>query len=307
MFSVGTQVVLLSPLLEPSGQIRYPRGSVGIVVEQLSESAKYRIRFIDQAVELVGQKDLTSLAKFKSAQATDGTVEEQMEDRGELYSHIILQCVIGSQAYGLATDTSDVDRRGCYLAPAELQWSILGAPEQLECHQTQECYWEVEKLVVLALKANPSVLECLYSPIVEQAKPLGQELLEIRDCFLSQLIYQTFNGYVMSQFKRMQGDLRNRGQVRWKHVMHLLRLLYSGIEALEEGSVRVQVTGDLRERLLAIKRGEVPWEETERWRKQLHQRFDRAARCTKLPEKPNYLRANQFVIHARRTALQLEG
>lgn len=307
MFSVGTQVVLLAPLLEASGQIRYPRGSVGIVVEQLVESAHYRVRFIDQAVELVEQKGLTSLAKFKTGQATAGTVESQMVDRGELYSHIILQCVIGSQAYGLQTDASDVDRRGCYLAPAELQWSILGAPEQLECHQTQECYWEVEKLVVLALKANPSVLECLYSPIVEQATPLGRELLEIRECFLSQLIYQTFNGYVMSQFKRMQGDLRNRGQVRWKHVMHLLRLLYSGIEALEEGFVRVQVTGDLRERLLAIKAGEVPWEETERWRKQLHQRFDQAARSTKLPEKPDYLRANQFVIHARRTALQLEG
>ncbi|MFO0942938.1 MAG: nucleotidyltransferase domain-containing protein [Pirellulales bacterium] len=302
MLSVGTQVVLLSPLLEPSGQIRYPRGSVGIIIEKFISTGQYRIRFIDQAVELVEQRNLTTLSKFKSEQSSTSSVESQLEDRGELYKHIILQCVIGSQAYGLASDASDIDRRGCYLAPAELQWSILGAPEQLECHETQECYWEVEKLIVLALKANPSVLECLYSPIVEQATELGQQLLAIRGCFLSQLIYQTFNGYVMSQFKRMQGDFRNRGEVRWKHVMHLLRLLHSGIDALNEGFVQVEVGDDLRERLLAIKRGEVPWDETEKWRKQLHQDFDRAARETKLPEKPDYDRANLFVIHARRTA-----
>ncbi len=73
----------------------------------------------------------------------------------------------------------------------------LGAPEQLELHETQECYWEVQKLIVLGLKANPSVLECLYSPIVERVTPLGQALLDAREIFLSQLVYQTFNGYVM--------------------------------------------------------------------------------------------------------------
>ena len=47
----------------------------------------------------------------------------------------------------------------------------------------------------------------------------------MRSIFLSRLVYQTYNGYVMSQFKKMQADIRNQGQVKWKHVMHLLRLL----------------------------------------------------------------------------------
>ncbi|CAN5411866.1 hypothetical protein BH11PLA2_BH11PLA2_41590 [soil metagenome] len=56
---------------------------------------------------------------------------------------------------------------------------------------------------MLALKANPNVLECLSSPLVLTATPLATELLAMRSCFLSKLVYQTFNGYVMSQFRKM--------------------------------------------------------------------------------------------------------
>src|SRR5438477_5080722 len=112
----------------------------------------------------------------------------------------------------------------------------------------------------MALKANPHVLECLYSPLVEHATPLAREMLQMRDSFLSKMVYQTYNGYVMSQFKKLQADLRNKGQVKWKHVMHLIRLLHSGIDVLNEGIVSVHV-GRHREQLLAIKRGEMPWQE----------------------------------------------
>jgi predicted nucleotidyltransferase len=172
----------------------------------------------------------------------------------------------------------------------------------LECHETQEAYWEIQKFLVLALKANPNVLECLYTPLVEKTTPLADELLAMRSMFLSRLVYQTYNGYVMSQFKKMQADIRNQGQMKWKHVMHLIRLLISGISVLREGVVPVKVD-EHREQLLAIKRGEVPWEETEKWRLALHTEFDKALEATKLPERPDYERANDFLIKARRAAI----
>ncbi|MBW3541534.1 MAG: nucleotidyltransferase domain-containing protein, partial [Planctomycetes bacterium] len=186
--------------------------------------------------------------------------------------------------------------------PAELHWSLYGVPEQLECHETQEAYWELQKFLILALKANPNVLECLYTPLVEQATPLAEELLGMRSSFLSRLVYQTYNGYVMSQFKKMQADLRNRGQVKWKHVMHLIRLLISGISVLREGLVPVRVD-EHREQLLAIKRGDVTWEETEKWRLSLHGEFDRALKDSKLPDRPDYAKATEFLVKARRAAL----
>ena len=158
---------------------------------------------------------------------------------------------------------------------------------------------------MLALKANPNVLECLYTPLVEKATPLGEELLAMRASFLSRLVYQTYNGYVASQFKKMQADIRNQGQVKWKHVMHLIRLLISGISVLRHGFVPVRVD-EHREQLLAIRRGEVPWEETEKWRLSLHGEFDQAVQQTKLPERPDYERANALLIKARRLALAEE-
>ncbi len=105
---------------------------------------------------------------------------------------------------------------------------------------------------MLALKANPNVLECLFTPLVEKATPLAEELLGMKSIFLSRMVYQTYNGYVMSQFKKMQTDLRIHGQVKWKHVMHLIRLLLSGIGVLREACVPVKVVAH-RDRLLAIR------------------------------------------------------
>ena len=81
--------------------------------------------------------------------------------------------------------------------------------------------------------------------------------------------------------------------------MHLLRLLLTGAATLREGRVPVRVEAH-RERLLAVKRGELPWAEVDAWRKELHHDFERALTETKLPERPDYAKANDFLINARR-------
>jgi hypothetical protein len=222
--------------------------------------------------------------------------------QSDLYRFVIYRCVVGSRAYGLEEEGSDVDRRGIYLPPASLQWSLLGVPEQLERQETQECYWELEKFLRLALRANPNVLECLYTPLVENASPLAEELLSMRECFLTKQVYQTYNGYVMSQFKKLSRDIKNKGALRWKHAMHLVRLLVSGIAVLLEGRVPVEV-GEHRNRLLAIRRGELSWQEVNAWRKELHHQFDLARAKTKLPEHPDYDRVNAFLVKARRSTI----
>jgi uncharacterized protein len=146
------------------------------------------------------------------------------------------------------------------------------------------------------------VLECLYTPLVEHVTPLAQELLDMRARFLSKLAYQTFNGYVLSQFKKLEQDLRAKGALKWKHVMHMIRLLLSGIGLLRDGAVPVDV-GPHRDRLLAIRAGAVAWDEVEGWRHQLHGALDDAYRATRLPDRPDYDAANRFLIKARRSAL----
>jgi uncharacterized protein len=302
ILSPGTQVVTLVEIAGQGDRIQHPSGAVGVIIKSPADLLHaYRVRFPDGIEAPLKQNELVMLAKFK-----EGDTEQfAAERRDSMFERVIFRCVIGSRAYGLEDDSSDIDYRGVYLPPADLHWSLYGIPEQLECHETQEVYWELQKFIMLALKSNPNVLECLYSPVVEKTTPLAEELLALREGFVSKVVYQTFNGYVMSQFKKMQADIRNPGQVKWKHVMHLIRLLMSGIHALTEGHIQVRVE-EHRDQLLAIKRGELSWEETEKWRKHLHEQFEMAFQKTKLPDRPDYHTANAFLVKARRAALSEE-
>jgi uncharacterized protein len=296
----GTQVVTRVEIKDAAGQILAPRGAVGEIVKAPDDgSHSYRVRFVNGVEAALRRHEMTIRKHYQRETAQPG---DEILAEYDLYDFVIYRCVVGSRAFGLAGEDSDIDRRGVYLPPADLQWSLYGAPEQLENEAAQECYWELRKFLILALKANPNILECLYTPMVETAAPIAQELLAMREIFLSKLVYQTYNGYVMSQFKKLEQDLRSTGVIKWKHATHLIRLLMSGVTVLKEGFVPVNVA-EHRDLLLAIKRGEVEWDEVNRLRLDLHKRFDEAFADTKLPERPDYERANAFLIKARRTMI----
>jgi hypothetical protein len=296
---VGTRVVARGEVRGTQGELTQAAGAVGEVTRSpVDPQHAYRVRFMDGSEVSLKRDELVVLRHY---QRDGGAPAVEVAARAYDYrQHVILRCVIGSRAYGLDHAGSDTDYRGVYLPPAELHWSLFGVPEQIEDDATQETYWELQKFLVLALKANPNVLECLYTPLIEHATPLAQELLAMRAAFLSRLVYQTYNGYVMSQFKKISGDLRNRGEVKWKHVMHLIRLLLSGVTALREGVVPVKVEQH-RDRLLALRAGALPWDEVDAWRIHLHQEFDRAFATTSLPDRPDYARVNDYLIKARRS------
>jgi predicted nucleotidyltransferase len=299
----GTQVVTLVEVRGAAGSIAQPLGAVGVVVQAPTDHQHaYRIRFPDGFEAPLSRDRLVTLGHYHQDALRGG--HALLADHN-LFGRVIYCVIVGSRAYGLDDPASDVDRRGVYLPPAELHWSLYGVPEQLENEARQEAYWELQKFVTLALKANPNVLECLYSPLVETATPLAQELIALRERFLSRLVYQTYNGYVMSQFRKLSADLRQHGAVKWKHVMHLVRLLLAGITVLHDGYVPVRVD-EHRAELLAIKRGEIPWETVNRRRVELHARFDEALAQTRLPERPDYAAANALLVRARRAALAEE-
>lgn len=295
----GTQVVTRTAVRHEAGAEIAPAGAVGIVVAAPDRvEGAYIVRLPDGREVALRRKQLS----IRKAHQREGVLPSPPEP-DSLRPYIIYRCVVGSRAYGLDDAGSDTDRRGIYLPPARLNWSLAGLPEQLEDHAAQETYWEFQKFLALALKANPNVLECLYTPLVEYATPLATELRAMRGCFLSKHLYQTYNGYVLSQFRLLEQDLRTHGAVRLKHAMHLIRLLLSGIIALREGTLPVQMT-EHREQLLAIKHGELPWPEVNAWRLDLHQQFDAAYAATALPERPDSAAADEVLICARRLMVE---
>lgn len=298
VISVGTQVVVLADIRGSNDAIMHPRASVGIITRTPAGTEElYSVRFPDGFEASFPRAELDVLKTFK-----DRLGEADSAVAFDLESVVIYRCVVGSRAYGLDNDDSDTDLRGIYLAPADLQWSLYGAPEQFEDNAAETCYWELQKFIIMALKANPNILECLYSPLVEKTTPLADELLSLRQSFLSQMVFQTFNGYALSQFKKLEQDIRNQGEVRWKHAMHLIRLLITGAATLREARVPVRVEQH-RDRLLDVKRGDVPWPEVDAWRCELHHDFEVALSATKLPARPDYEAANSFLVKARRAMM----
>ncbi|NEO85785.1 MAG: nucleotidyltransferase domain-containing protein [Spirulina sp. SIO3F2] len=293
---VGTQVVTQIAVKNKQGEQLCIQGAVGVITQAPTDNShSYQIQLPDETTIALKRHEFSIRKHFQQPDASEAAAYLAEYD---LNGAVIYRCIVGSRAFGLDHPGSDTDRRGIYLPPAALHWSLYGIPEQLDTPATQECYWELQKFLVLALKANPNVLECLYTPLVETATPLAQELLDQREMFLSKLVYQTYNGYVLSQFKKMEQDLRNQGQIRPKHAMHLIRLLLSGITILKEGFVPVNVV-EYRDELLAIRDEQMSWEEMNQWRLALHQRFDRALETTHLSDRPDYEAANAFLIHAR--------
>ncbi|GAA4143510.1 nucleotidyltransferase domain-containing protein [Streptomyces sp. E2N171] len=218
--------------------------------------------------------------------------------------HTIYACVMGSRAFGLATEDSDTDRRGVFLAPTPLFWRFDKPPTHVEGPAEEQFSWELERFCELALRGNPNILECLHSPLVEYADATGRELLALRGAFLSRKVHETFVRYAHGQRRKLDADVRSHGAPRWKHAMHLLRLLTSARDLLHTGVLTVDV-GDRREELLEVKRGEVPWPEVEARMNRLTREAEEAAAHSPLPEEPDRRRVEDFLVRTRRaSALQ---
>ncbi|MFE1793266.1 DNA polymerase beta superfamily protein [Streptomyces sp. NPDC059525] len=224
-----------------------------------------------------------------------------MDDLTLVRDHTIYSCVTGSRAFGLATEASDTDRRGVFLAPTPLFWRFEKPPTHVEGPREEEFSWELERFCELALRANPNVLECLHSPLVDRVTPVGEELVSLRDAFLSRRAHTTFSRYAVSQHRKLLADVRLHGAPRWKHAMHLLRLLLSCRDLLRTGRLDIDAT-PYRDRLLAVKRGELSWEEVDAWMTRLTEESESALTSTTLPAGPDLPRITDFLHRTRRAS-----
>jgi len=224
-------------------------------------------------------------------------------DFDSLRGCVILRVLAGSRSYGTNLDGSDHDYRGIYLPPADLDWSLQGAPEQLEREgdNTEEVYWELGKFLRLALQNNPNILEVLWSPVLE-SNALGERLRTIRSSFLSKRVEQTYGGYVKSQREQLARRVRLDGELKPKHAMHLLRLLYAGVHVLRTGEVLIDV-GSAKPELMEVRAGGWSLERILARADELEAELREAARSTQLPDEPDVDGVEAFLLQARREAV----
>ena len=217
--------------------------------------------------------------------------------------HTILAVVVGSRAYGLAGPDSDHDRRGVYAAPTRAFWHLDKPPTHLDGPLDEQFSWEIERFCTLAIQANPTVLEVLWSPLVTQLTPDGRELLDARAAFLSRRVADTYGAYARDQLKPVDARRSRTGDTNHKQAMHMIRLLLAGAHVLRTGEILVDVTA-FRERLLEIKRGDVPWPAVTAWAETLLRDLASAADETALPDEPDRAKIDQLLIGVRERGLR---
>jgi len=173
--------------------------------------------------------------------------------------NIILRGVVGSHAYGLANEDSDIDKLGIYVSPTKDILS-LHKPKETICKTNPDItYHEVEKFIRLACKCNPTILELLYLKKYDIVSPEGQLLIDIKSSFLTNTIFNSYGGYAISQARKLniraytdnelnaplskvtRGFSAKTSNRPFKHARHCLRLLQQGRQLLETGNLNVEV------------------------------------------------------------------
>ncbi|MEU4159140.1 nucleotidyltransferase domain-containing protein [Actinoplanes sp. NPDC026670] len=217
--------------------------------------------------------------------------------------HTALAVVVGSRAYGLDGPESDHDRRGVFVAPTRDFWTLDKPPTHLDGPAEEQFSWEIERFCTLALQANPTVLEVLWSPLVSFRNEDGDALVGVRDAFLSRRVAETYGNYARDQLGKVANRHEKTGEINFKQAMHMVRLLMAGVHVLRTGEVLVDVS-DRRDELLAIKRGERPWDEVSAWAGRLQDELADAAASTRLPQAPDRPAVDRVLVAVRERNLR---
>lgn len=135
---------------------------------------------------------------------------------------IFFVAIAGSHAYGLNTNTSDLDIKGVFYKPNSL-FSIIEVLEgktyiepwalkvpELCTNGYEGSLYNLDKFIKLAAQCNPNIIELLFLPESKylEITSSGQKLLDARREFLSTKVKFTYTGYATSQLHRIETHRR---------------------------------------------------------------------------------------------------
>jgi hypothetical protein len=184
-----------------AGDRRVPQGVVGRVV---------RARGGGFDVQIVGVGELW-YARDELVPRKPGQVQFALRRAATwdaLRPCVVLETVVGSHAWGLATEASDVDVRGVFALPLPWQFGLADRPRDVVSADSSQGFWEYAKAVEQALRADPNTLETLFVPSARATDELGEWLLAERDAFVSKAIFGSFGRYAMSQLDKLTRSQR---------------------------------------------------------------------------------------------------
>jgi predicted nucleotidyltransferase len=206
-----------------------------------------------------------------------------------LAPNVIYECIMGSVAYGVSSDTSDFDLYAICIPLKHdvfphLKGEINGFGrqkqgfEQFQQHHVYDkdalggsgrnydvtCY-NIVKYFTLAMENNPNIVDSLYvkNTCVLYSTLVGQHLRENRSLFLHKGAYHKFKGYAYSQLSKLSTNKNSSSSKRkelyeqhgydTKFAYHVIRLIDECEQILTLGDIDLERS---REMMKSVRRGE---------------------------------------------------
>lgn len=233
---------------------------------------------------------------------------------------VVYETIMGSMAYGVSSDTSDMDVYGFCIPPKDmifphLTGEIPGFGQQVQRFEVFQQHhindgdalggsgrlydltiFSIIKFFQLAMENNPNIIDSLFTPVtcVLHSTAIGEMVREQRRLFLHKGAWHKFKGYAFSQMHKMDIKTPQAGSKRsadvekfgfdTKCAYHVVRLLDEVDQILTTGDVDLQRD---RERLKAIRRGDWTAEQVREFFVRRERELETAYAESKLPHKPD--------------------
>ncbi|MCX4027304.1 nucleotidyltransferase domain-containing protein [Endozoicomonas sp. SM1973] len=244
-----------------------------------------------------------------------------------LESNIQYEVIMGSVAYGVSNDTSDMDIYG-FAIPMKtdifphLAGEIVGFDEpkqrfeQFQQHHIKDpsamggkgreydiCIYSITKYFRLLMDNNPNIVDSLFVPrnCILHTTPIGEKVRENRHLFLHKGCWAKFKGYAYSQMHKLKTKEPIGGRKAIletygydvKFAYHVARLLLEVEQLLLEGDLQLSRHA---EQLKSIRRGDWSLLELEEFVASKENALEQLFLKSVLPDKPDKTLIKQLLI-----------
>lgn len=201
------------------------------------------------------------------------------------------ETIMGSSAYGVSTDNSDLDIYGWCIPPKSVvfphtvgyipgfgtqpekfeQWQLHHVKDEENVVEYDFQIFSIVNYFSLCMANNPNVIDSLFTPhhCITHISPIAQIVRDNRKIFLHKGSWHKFKGYAFSQMSKMKSKEPPTGKRKeivekfgfdLKYGYHLVRLISEVEQILTEGDLDLLRN---KEMLKAIRAGDWTLEQIE--------------------------------------------
>lgn len=243
-----------------------------------------------------------------------------------LMDNVSYMTIMGSQAYGVSSDDSDLDVYGFCIPPKDLVFPHLAGEipgfgrqiqrfEQWQEHHVSDPNKKVEydfavfsivKYFQLCMENNPNMIDSLFTPrnCVIHSTAVSEIVRENRKLFLHKGSWHKFKGYAYAQMAKIRNKVNANNEKRaasiaehgydLKFAYHIVRLLNEVEQILVEGDLDLQRN---REQLKEIRRGEWTIDQVETYFETKERALEATYAASALPHSPDEDRIKRLLLN----------